>query len=103
MPRESSKLRRRDWDAIGLRSILVWETLSIMGELHANVVDNPKDYADNEDARRYDPRLRGPVDEATELSIDTQTGMKNYIANERIRSLRNGDPMCTSGMSCRPE
>lgn len=25
-------------------------------------VDNPRDYADNEDARKYDPRLRGPVD-----------------------------------------
>ncbi|CAZ81245.1 unnamed protein product [Tuber melanosporum] len=59
-------------------------------------IDNPKDYADNEDARRYDPRLRGPVDEATELSVDPQTGMKNYIANERIRNLRSGDPMCTS-------
>jgi len=102
MLRESSKSLRRDWDVIGLRSILVLEALSIMAELHANVVDNPKDYADNEDARRYDPRLRGPVDEATELSIDLQTGMKNYIANERIRNLRNGDPMCTSGMSYRP-
>jgi len=24
-------------------------------------IDNPKDYADNKDARQYDPRLRGPV------------------------------------------
>lgn len=24
--------------------------------------DNPRDYADNKDARKYDPRLRGPVD-----------------------------------------
>jgi hypothetical protein len=32
-------------------------------------IDNPKDYADNEDARKYDPRLRGPV--------DPRTGMKN--------------------------
>jgi hypothetical protein len=45
-------------------------------------IDNPKDYADNEDARKYDPRLRGPVSEA-ELAVDPQTGMKNYIANER--------------------
>ncbi|KAF2748120.1 heterokaryon incompatibility Het-C, partial [Sporormia fimetaria CBS 119925] len=41
-----------------------------------------KDYANNEDARKYDPRLRGPVSEA-ELAIDPETGMKNYIANER--------------------
>ncbi|KAL6168834.1 hypothetical protein ACJQWK_05202 [Exserohilum turcicum] len=45
-------------------------------------IDNPKDYADNEDARQYDPRLRGPVSEA-ELAVDPETGMKNYIANER--------------------
>lgn len=45
-------------------------------------IDNPKNYADNEDARRYDPRLRGPVDERRELAIDPRTGMKNYIANE---------------------
>ncbi|CAK7274026.1 hypothetical protein SEPCBS119000_005958 [Sporothrix epigloea] len=46
-------------------------------------IDNPKNYADNLDARRYDPRLRGPVDESIELAIDPQSGMKNYIANER--------------------
>jgi hypothetical protein len=45
-------------------------------------IDNPKDYADNQDARKFDPRLRGPVTEA-ELAIDPHTGMKNYIANER--------------------
>ncbi|KAK9353543.1 heterokaryon incompatibility protein Het-C-domain-containing protein [Lipomyces doorenjongii] len=45
-------------------------------------IDNPKDYADNQDARKYDPRLRGPVD-PQELGIDPQTGMKNYIANDR--------------------
>jgi hypothetical protein len=44
-------------------------------------IDNPKDYADNVDARNYDPRLRGPVHPA-ELAIDPNTGMKNYIANE---------------------
>lgn len=44
-------------------------------------IDNPKDYADNEDARKYDPRLRGPVQQ-DELAIDPNTGMKNYIANE---------------------
>ncbi|CAK7275464.1 hypothetical protein SEPCBS57363_006696 [Sporothrix epigloea] len=46
-------------------------------------IDNPKNYADNLDARRYDPRLRGPVNESVELAIDPQSGMKNYIANER--------------------
>ncbi|KAI9731365.1 MAG: hypothetical protein M1834_005270 [Cirrosporium novae-zelandiae] len=44
-------------------------------------IDNPKDYADNLDARQFDQRLRGPV-EQIELQIDPQTGMKNYIANE---------------------
>lgn len=44
-------------------------------------IDNPKDYADNQDARKYDPRLRGPII-ADELKIDPNTGMKNYIANE---------------------
>ncbi|KAG0161186.1 Heterokaryon incompatibility Het-C [Penicillium digitatum] len=45
-------------------------------------IDNPKDYADNADARQYDKRLRPPV-RAVELEIDPNTGMKNYIANER--------------------
>ncbi|KAJ5347990.1 hypothetical protein MYU51_007923 [Penicillium brevicompactum] len=45
-------------------------------------IDNPKDYADNEDARQYDKRLRPPV-RNVELEIDQNTGMKNYIANER--------------------
>ena len=44
-------------------------------------IDNPKDYADNIDARAFDPRLRPPVD-PRELLIDPLTGMKNYIANE---------------------
>lgn len=43
-------------------------------------IDNPKDYNDNEDARQYDSRLRGPV-RSIELQIDPETGMKNYIAN----------------------
>ncbi|KAJ4397296.1 hypothetical protein N0V93_001520 [Gnomoniopsis smithogilvyi] len=47
-------------------------------------IDNPKNYADNEDARQYDRRLRGPIDERVELAIDEETGMKNYIANERV-------------------
>lgn len=41
---------------------------------------NPKDYNDNEDARKFDARLRGPVRDI-ELQVDMQTGMKNYIAN----------------------
>lgn len=44
-------------------------------------IDNPRDYADNVDARKFDPRLRPPVTEA-ELAVDPHTGMKNYIANE---------------------
>jgi hypothetical protein len=44
-------------------------------------IDNPKDYADNNDARQYDPRLRGLV-QPIELEIDPNTGLKNYIANE---------------------
>lgn len=40
---------------------------------------NPKDYNENEDARPFDNRLRGPVRDI-ELQIDMQTGMKNYIA-----------------------
>ena len=65
-------------------------------------IDNPKDYADNIDARQYDRRLRGPVDERRELSVDPQTGtsspvvlvdqgltcmiagLKNYIASENL-------------------
>ena len=47
-------------------------------------IDNPKNYADNIDARQYDERLRAPVDESVELAIDEQTGMKNYIANENL-------------------
>ncbi|KAL5523319.1 hypothetical protein ACEPAF_1586 [Sanghuangporus sanghuang] len=44
-------------------------------------IDNPKGYGEGEDARRYHPKLRGPVD-PRELEIDPRTGMKNYIANE---------------------
>ncbi|KAF8637884.1 hypothetical protein AX17_002507 [Amanita inopinata Kibby_2008] len=47
-------------------------------------IDNPKGYGDGEDARRYHPKLRGPVD-PMELQIDQRTGMKNYIANEQGR------------------
>lgn len=44
-------------------------------------IDNPKGYADDLDARKYDARLRGPVD-PKELQVDPRSGMKNYIANE---------------------
>ena len=44
-------------------------------------IDNPLGYADGLDARKFDPRLRGPV-EPVETEIDQRTGMKNYIANE---------------------
>jgi hypothetical protein len=47
-------------------------------------IDNPKDYADNLDARQYDRRLRAPVDERRELAIDQRTGLKHYIATEDI-------------------
>lgn len=36
-------------------------------------IDNPKDYADNVDARQYDPRLRPPV-MREELAVDPNTG-----------------------------
>ncbi|KZV99953.1 Het-C-domain-containing protein [Exidia glandulosa HHB12029] len=44
-------------------------------------IDNPKGYGEGEDARKYHPLLRGPVD-PQELEVDIHTGMKNYIANE---------------------
>jgi hypothetical protein len=47
-------------------------------------IDNPKGYGEGVDPRDFDPRLRGPIDEQTELAIDPETGMKNYIANEQI-------------------
>lgn len=45
-------------------------------------IDNPKGYGDGEDARKYHPKLRPPVD-PRELEVDPRTGMKNYIANEQ--------------------
>ncbi|EER25810.1 hypothetical protein D8B26_004077 [Coccidioides posadasii str. Silveira] len=47
-------------------------------------IDNPLGYAEGDDARRYDRRLRGPIDEERELAIDTRTGLKHYIATEDI-------------------
>lgn len=43
-------------------------------------IDNPLGYP--EDAQKSDKRLRGPV-RPIEVEIDPQTGMKNYIANEK--------------------
>ena len=51
-------------------------------------IDNPKDYADNEDARKYDPRLRGPVD-PRELEVDPRTGMKNCECRTWIDARRS--------------
>ena len=42
-------------------------------------IDNPKDYADNKDARQYDPRLRGLI-QPIELEIDPQTGMVSLFS-----------------------
>lgn len=51
-------------------------------------IDNPKGYP--EDAQKYDPRLRPPV-QAVELEVDINTGMKNYIANETGRWATSSD------------
>ncbi|KAL5511341.1 hypothetical protein ACEPAH_4557 [Sanghuangporus vaninii] len=47
--------------------------------LPAEHIDNPKGYAD--DAQKYDPRLRPPVD-PQELEVDLTNGMKKYMATE---------------------
>ncbi|OQE76327.1 hypothetical protein PENNAL_c0068G00602 [Penicillium nalgiovense] len=47
-------------------------------------IDNPLGYASGEDARDYDRRLRGPVDEERELAVDPRTGLKHYIATEDV-------------------
>ncbi|KAG9019345.1 hypothetical protein FRB90_003751 [Tulasnella sp. 427] len=44
-------------------------------------MDNPHNYAGGQDARKYDPRLRPPV-QPMELLIDPKSGLKNYIAND---------------------
>ena len=59
----------------------VWNRFEVTKErlgcyLPTEHIDNPKGYADGEDARRYDERLRGPVD-PRELEVDPRTGMKN--------------------------
>ena len=67
--------------SIGRRNILS-RKMCIQFNCLTNLFSNPKDYNDNEDARPYDPRLRGPVRDI-ELQIDPETGMKNYIAHGR--------------------
>ncbi|KKK25322.1 hypothetical protein AOCH_004317 [Aspergillus ochraceoroseus] len=54
-------------------------------------IDNPLGYGEGEDAREYDSRLRGPIDEERELAIDPRTGLKNYIANECIDIATSAD------------
>jgi hypothetical protein len=56
--------------------------LSLLHRDPPDTISNPKDYNDNEDARVFDKRLRGPI-RPVELEIDPSTGMKNYIANSR--------------------
>lgn len=41
-------------------------------------IDNPHGYAEGEDALDYDHRLRSPVDEERELSVDPITGMLDH-------------------------
>jgi len=41
---------------------LLHRQFSTLHTIQAEHIDNPKGYGDGEDARKYDPRLRGPVD-----------------------------------------
>lgn len=65
---------------IDLKSTLSKSCQRSVQRIILTINSNPKDYNDNEDARKYDPRLRGPIRDI-ELQIDPETGMKNYIAN----------------------
>ena len=86
----SLKLPLKGWASIcrlvswfyNMRSSLALNTFSFVFYHHLQTehIDNPKGYADGEDARKYHPQLRGPVD-PRELEIDMRSGMKNYIAN----------------------
>src|SRR5438876_3601723 len=84
MQRRNLKSQQHVWGAIARKNTLVFFPPPNGCPGLTAVLDNPKDYADNIDARQYDTRLRGPVDERRELSIDPQTGLKNYIATEGI-------------------
>jgi hypothetical protein len=79
---ESLKLLQTDWACTVLRSISSEYLYGLYISFITDLSSNPKDYADNEDARQFDKRLRPPVRQV-ELDIDPETGMKNYIANER--------------------
>lgn len=57
------------------------EFLSYLCDIEEHI-DNPRDYADNLDAREYDPRLRAPCNEQNEISVDWGNAMKLYIASE---------------------
>jgi hypothetical protein len=50
-------------------------------------IDNPLGYADGEDARDYDRRLRGPIDEERELAIDPRTGKTSDLGWDDMGSL----------------
>lgn len=43
-----------------------------------NKTDSQNSYNDNEDARKYDERLRAPVRDI-ELAVDPETGMKSTL------------------------
>ncbi|KAG9008532.1 hypothetical protein FRB94_013145 [Tulasnella sp. JGI-2019a] len=67
------------FDPPGKEFAITRDRLGVYQPVHH--VDSPRGYAGGEDARKIDPRLRGPVI-PEELDIDPRTGMKNYIANE---------------------
>ena len=94
MPQTSLKSPKNDWESIFLYvSTLrfrarrrhspdsIFALLTPLSFTQTEHIDNPKGYGEGEDARRYHPKLRGPVD-PRELEVDPRTGMKNYIANE---------------------
>ncbi|KAI4700456.1 hypothetical protein J4E89_010907 [Alternaria sp. Ai002NY15] len=74
-----SKIEGKNWRHGDIEDMLATVACLKGHKWKSNMIK--KDYADNEDARKYDPRLRGPVSDA-ELAVDPNTGMKNYIANE---------------------
>jgi hypothetical protein len=73
----------RDLDAIVQKSTLTTPKVRSLRKARCcTILTISSDYADNADARQYDTRLRGPVDEDRELSIDDRTGLKTYISSE---------------------
>ena len=59
------------------------------------VANKFQDYADNEDARKYDKRLRAPVDEKKELAMDNRTGLKVYIASDDKGCMTRYEWLCS--------